>query len=118
MDDLAKRQNYNIPKSQSDRVLAADRGVFDPKIILQQKLETQDYNPFGKAGGGAPNKKLQPGEHNLSGVMSSSRNICLIQHKTSILPKRIPINLSLSITLNNIHNRSIQGITCLKALYQ
>jgi hypothetical protein len=38
MEDLAKRQNFNVPKSQSDRVLAADPGVFDPKVILQQKL--------------------------------------------------------------------------------
>jgi hypothetical protein len=54
---MGKRQNLNVPKSQSDRILHADPTIYDPKIVLQQKLETQDYNPFGKSGGGAPNKK-------------------------------------------------------------
>jgi len=61
MEDMAKRQNLNVPKSQSDRVLHVDPTFIDPKIVLQQKLETQDYNPFGKSGGGAPNKKQIPG---------------------------------------------------------
>lgn len=61
MEDISKRQHTNVPKSQSDRVLHADPTLYDPKIVLQQKLETQDYNPFGKSGGGAPNKKSIPG---------------------------------------------------------
>jgi hypothetical protein len=61
MEDMAKRQHLNVPKSQSDRVLHVDPTLIDPKIVLQQKLETQDYNPFGKSGGGAPNKKQIPG---------------------------------------------------------
>lgn len=58
---MSKRQHLNVPKSQSDRVLLADPTIYDPKIVLQQKLEIQDYNPFGKSGGGAPNKKPMPG---------------------------------------------------------
>lgn len=50
----------------------------DPKEILQKKLETQDYNPFGKAGGGAPNLKGQQNitvnaEGNYSGLAMNNR---------------------------------------------
>jgi hypothetical protein len=37
----------------------ADPGLLynDPKDDFVKKLENQDYNPFGKSGGGAPNRK-------------------------------------------------------------
>lgn len=50
------------PRVQSDRLLLADPQPYPPqdhKQILQKKLETQDYNPFGRAGGGAPNPKQE-----------------------------------------------------------
>ena len=34
------------------------RQFVDPKEQLIKKMETQDYNPFGRGGGGAPNKKI------------------------------------------------------------
>ncbi len=49
-------------RAQSDRLLLADPQPYmqhDPKQVLQQKLETQDYNPFGRAGGGAPNPRQE-----------------------------------------------------------
>ena len=58
MEEVSKRNNSNVPKSQSDRILMVDPSVLAPKEILQQKLEAQDYNPFGRQGGGAPNRKL------------------------------------------------------------
>lgn len=56
-EDLAKRVVGNVLKSQSDRILIPDPNVYDQKDALIKKLETQDYNPFGKAGGGAPNRR-------------------------------------------------------------
>ena len=40
--------------------MLADPGLLysDPKDNYVKKLENQDYNPFGKSGGGAPNRKL------------------------------------------------------------
>jgi hypothetical protein len=52
----------SVPKVQSDRILLVDPSInysIDPKEQLQKKLETQDYNPFGRAGGGAPNLKQE-----------------------------------------------------------
>lgn len=56
-EDLAKRAVNNVVKSQSDRVIIPDPNLYDQKDVLIKKLETQDYNPFGKAGGGAPNHR-------------------------------------------------------------
>jgi hypothetical protein len=58
-EDISKRGGASyIPKTQSDRVLVQEPVfISDPKEALQKKLETQDYNPFGKAGGGAPNRR-------------------------------------------------------------
>jgi putative ubiquitin-RnfH superfamily antitoxin RatB of RatAB toxin-antitoxin module len=58
MEEVSKRNHSNVPKSQSDRIVLADPSLLDPKEILQQKLESQDYNPFGRQGGGAPNRKV------------------------------------------------------------
>lgn len=63
-EDMMKRGPPPQPapqRAQSDRILLADPSLVytnqDPKAVLQKKLETQDYNPFGRAGGGAPNPK-------------------------------------------------------------
>jgi hypothetical protein len=82
-DDMMKRGGPpSVPKVQSDRILMADPMMMnvDPKEVLQKKLETQDYNPFGKAGGGAPNLKGQQNitvnaEGNYSGLAMSNRII-------------------------------------------
>ena len=49
-----------MQKSQSDRIVLADPGLVyaDPKDDYVKRLENQDYNPFGKSGGGAPNRKV------------------------------------------------------------
>lgn len=51
--------------------------MMDQKEAYQGRLENQDYNPFGKAGGGAPNRKIQQNatlgaEGNYSGVLGNS----------------------------------------------
>lgn len=64
----------------SNPVLYTDPGTYiDPKDVYQKKLETQDYNPFGKAGGGAPNMRgpeniTANNEGNHSRVVANFRN--------------------------------------------
>jgi hypothetical protein len=59
---MAKRgqPTYQVPKTQSDRIVLADPAIIyhDPKDHFVKQLENQDYNPFGKSGGGAPNRKV------------------------------------------------------------
>lgn len=70
-----------INKVQSDKVFLVEPTYnVDPKEVLQKKLETQDYNPFGKAGGGAPNLKPHQNitvnaEGNYSGLVMNNRII-------------------------------------------
>jgi len=64
-----------IPKTYSHPVVLADPSAYVPepatfldhKEALQKQLESQQYNPFGKAGGGAPNARKsaqnQAGNH-------------------------------------------------------
>jgi hypothetical protein len=87
-DDMMKRGPPPPPppgRVQSDRLLLADPSLvynsLDPKQILQKKLETQDYNPFGRGGGGAPNPRQEQGvtvnaENNYSGMVISNRTSC------------------------------------------
>lgn len=80
----------SIPKVQSDRMFLADPNPTfspDPKEILQKKLQTQDYNPFGRAGGGAPNPKHEQNvtvntEGNYSGMAMGIRKLDLIKNKS------------------------------------
>lgn len=83
-EDMMKRGGGVGPainKVQSDRILQADPTYnVDPKEVLQKKLQTQDYNPFGKAGGGAPNLKSHQNitvnaEGNFSGLVMNNRII-------------------------------------------
>lgn len=81
MAKLGSLQQQAVQRVQSDRIVLADPSIvmMDPKEALQGRLESQDYNPFGKAGGGAPNRKIQQNvtlgaEGNYSGVIANSRN--------------------------------------------
>jgi hypothetical protein len=81
MAKLGSLQQQPVQRVQSDRIVLADPSIVmvDPKEALQGRLESQDYNPFGKAGGGAPNRKIQQNvtlgtEGNYSGVLVNSRN--------------------------------------------
>ena len=56
-EQRAKRSANRPTQAQSDRALVADPSIFNQKEVLQAQLQSQQYNPFGKAGSGAPNLK-------------------------------------------------------------
>jgi len=81
MAKLGSLQQQPVQRVQSDRIVLADPSIvmIDQKEAYQGRLENQDYNPFGKAGGGAPNRKIQQNatlgaEGNYSGVIANSSN--------------------------------------------
>jgi hypothetical protein len=93
---MMKRGPPLVPpqRVQSDRLLLADPQPYpphDPKQILQKKLETQDYNPFGRAGGGAPNPKQEQ-----SVTVNEGNHSALLyphhppQHQEEMYPQRPP----------------------------
>lgn len=45
----------------------------DSKEELQKKLESQDYNPFGGLGGGAPNRRVEQNPQNMRNMSQPSQ---------------------------------------------
>jgi hypothetical protein len=114
-DDMMKRGQPQPPppqRVQSDRILLADPSLVyntpDPKEVLQKKLETQDYNPFGRAGGGAPNPRQEQSvtvnaEGNYSGLVMSNRTPRSMQNNNTRDNPHQSTNRSNTFSLTKIH---------------
>ena len=78
-----KRVNQAPTHTQSDRTLVADPSIFNQKEVLQQRLQAEEYNPFGKAGSGAPNPRGQQTVQN-SSLLAHSCTEEFIQHSNTL----------------------------------